>query len=199
MRQGQQCDFTTLSVVGAGIKGIAQQAFDHTKDRLDLPSLAVTLAIKVLFHNATIVCFGQVFWGSSDFGRYRGANIFSCSCPPVILFTVISGVGDDVLDGEIIWELVQDGSKLCAVTARPASGMDTQDHVCGHIGDDGYLGPTCKVLPFAVFCGFGACFVEIGADVSGLQAGGINSSELYGFTCGHNDFDCVFDELSSGC
>lgn len=89
---------SALSPIPAGIDGLAEVPFDHAEYGLDLPSLAVTFLREPPLHLATVFASQRVV-GVSSMGRgYCCSDMTLLTCEPMVGFTVIAGVGQQVLD-----------------------------------------------------------------------------------------------------
>ena len=73
-------------------------AFDHAEDSFDLPALSVDFSIESPLHQATILAAKRFGSWTAMFGRYRTANVVCLASKAVIGFTVVAGIGENVLE-----------------------------------------------------------------------------------------------------
>lgn len=98
MREYQEHHLSALCPIRAGIDGLAQVTFEHAEDGLDLPSLAVTFPWESLLHLTTVFSSERLVGMSSMCGRYRRSDMTLLTREPMVGFTVIAGIGQQVVN-----------------------------------------------------------------------------------------------------
>ena len=167
--------FAILGPVGSGPQDVALVAFDHAENGFDLPALSIGLAIESLLHQAAILAAKGLVGGTTVLGRNRAANVVLVTGKAMIGFTVIAGIGENVIDGIPVDRRRQSLLELINVHRRPACSDRRKDQMIAAVADNRQLGPASIMR---VFIGLkllrASSANEIAADMPGFQAGGVD-------------------------
>jgi len=172
MGQDSQQALAFLGGVVTGAQRRAQPSFvprDHT---LDLPAIPIDPLVESPFHLAAIPCLRPAAPGVARVQRnHRAADAQRLSAEPMIALTVVAGVGQHASQVHVADRLAHGRRELAMVVAGAANHVGGRDQMALRVTDQRQLGPAATAkTPITT------AFDEVGADVVGLQAGGVNGA-----------------------
>jgi len=166
-----------LSPVTAGMDPTTQPTLDHAEHGFDLPALAVLLPGKTSLHQAAVFP-GRLFpGGPSAFGRDDTFDLILIPSALVVGFAVISGIGQNRPEGNLPDDGLKEFSELVDIDAGPPGRQGPEDQMISAIPDDGQFGEPGILRRLPQIRHSGASADKVSADMTGLQAGGINGCQ----------------------
>ena len=170
MRQDPQQALALLSGVVPGPQGRVQQALVARDHAFDLPAMPVDALGEPAFHQAAVLGLGPTTPRVPAVQRNgRAGNAQLLSTQDVVAFAVVAGIGQQAGQAQVPDRLAHGRGELGMIVAGTSDdrGPGNQMGLC--VADDGQLGPTS-----ATKTPVSAAIHEVGADVVGLQAGGVD-------------------------
>ena len=172
MSQDPQQALALLGGVVAGPQGRVQQALVPRDHAFDLPAMTVDSLREPAFHQPAVLGLGPTTPRVPAVQRNGGAaypQLFSTQ--DVVAFAVVAGVGQQAGQTHMSDCLTHGRGELGMVVAGASHHPGASNQVGWRVTDDGQLGPaaTAKTL-------VSTAFHEVGADVVGLQAGGVDGA-----------------------
>jgi hypothetical protein len=174
----QEHHLPALRPIRASIDGLAEVAFEHAEDGLDLPSLAVTFLRESPLHLATILSSRQLGRMTACLRWYCRSDVTLLTRESMVGFAVITGIGQQMLDTILLGNRNNDVLEHVDVRAGTASCYGRKDQVIATVRRDGQLRPTV-IMRMLVFSGLPGVFSPniVLAGMSGFQARRVNGCQ----------------------
>ena len=158
-----------LGGVAAGSQGGVQQTLVPRDHALDLPAIAVDSLGEPAFHQAAVLGLGPTTPRVPAVqGNCGAANAQLFSAQDMVALAVVAGVGQQAGQTNMPVCLAHGRGELGMIVAGAADHQGGGDQVSRCMTDDRQLRPAAATKPL-----ISTAFHEVGADVVGLQAGGV--------------------------
>lgn len=182
MGEYQKHHLPALRPIRSSIDGLAEVPFDHAEYRLDLPSLAITFLWESPLHLATVFTSERLVCLSSMCGRYCCSDLTLLTREPMVGFTVIAGVGQQMLDAVLLGSRDDDVFEHVDVRAGTASCDGREDQMTVTVRRYREFGPTV-IMRMLIFSGLPGVFSPniVLAGMSGFQPGGVYGCQTDSF------------------
>ena len=174
-------DGAVLAVVGAGVEGFAQSAFDHAEDRFDLPALTVAAAFgrsaEVGAHLATEAGGGRLGCRPTDGGWDEGTDAVFAAGVPMHPLGVVAGIGQQRIDRSATTRLTQSLPEVPVVRPRAASRHGRQNQMRAAVDQQAGLRKAPIGQVWQALVAPSASADEVVADVMGLEAAAVEGRQ----------------------
>jgi len=175
----------TLATVTAGGQCFAQASLDHTHDRLDLPTLAVTTLFtgpsKIAPHHSAMVSTRRLGGRSADLCWDDRCDVQLVPQEHMHPFAIVARVGQQRVDGATPYGSAHHLDDMRMIRARTAPGNGRQNQMAVAVADQAHLRPTAIRGRLHGLQAFGTSPYEVAAGVMRLESRAIDCRQLQAF------------------
>ncbi len=171
MGEDAKDEFAGLGVIAAGGQSRSEPPFVLTEAALCVPALVVEGAVEAFAHAPSVWRLRPAPPGVAPVeADHRPPNAEVFAAEPVVVLGVVTRIAQDSVDSDQRACLPHGGNEVGRVLARPDAGHRSQNEMGGRVHDSRQLRPR----PLSVALPSCPSHPEVGADVAGLQPGGVD-------------------------
>lgn len=152
-------------------QGCAKQSLVSGNSAFNLPTITINKPGEFDFHLATILCFGPVSGPTFTNRNNSRTNSQHFPTQPVIMFRIISRIGQQAVSRQVLTRLPEYEGKLRRVLRRPPTNKGTGEQMGLTMTSQCYFWPATPTKTL-----ISSAPDVIPTDMATFQAGGINNN-----------------------